>query len=159
MTGKGEYVNKANEENDSDKRKSKRFPVLYHLIKPVLLRERGSKAGISSPAIMVNLSASGMALLTFSPVPVGKNLLISFDLKDLKIDNVKSKVVRCDNKEGSCILGIQFVNLPKDIAKKINGMADDFDSCETRILLGEKPVCRKGCGYFEHCQRVAKGHY
>lgn len=41
----------------------------------------------------------------------------------------------------------------------INKLADDFDSCETRILLGEKPVCRKGCSYFEHCQRVAKGHY
>ncbi|MFA5778864.1 MAG: PilZ domain-containing protein [Elusimicrobiota bacterium] len=145
--------------NDAEKRKFKRFPVLYHLIKPVLIRTQDSKAGISSPAIMANLSAGGMALLTFSPLPVGKNILISFDLKDLKIDNVKSRVVRCENKEGSYIIGIQFINMPNDIAKKINKMADDFDSCETRILLGEKPVCKKGCDYFEHCQRVAKGHY
>ncbi|MDO8733732.1 MAG: PilZ domain-containing protein [Elusimicrobiota bacterium] len=145
--------------NDAEKRKSKRFPVLYHLIKPVLIRTQDSKAGISSPAIMVNLSTGGMALLTFSPLPVGKNILISFDLKDLKIDNVKSRVVRVENKEGSYILGIQFLNLKKEIADTINKLADDFDSCETRILLGEKPVCRKGCSYFEHCQRIAKGHY
>lgn len=145
--------------NDAEKRKSKRFPVLYHLIKPVLIRTQGSKAGRASPAIMANLSAGGMALLTFSSLPVGKNILISFDLKDLKIDNVKSRVVRVENKEGSYILGIQFLNLKKEIADAINKLADDFDSCETRILLGEKPVCRKGCSYFEHCQRIAKGHY
>ena len=145
--------------NDAEKRKSKRFPVLYHLIKPVLIRSQESKAGISSPAIMANLSAGGMALLTFSPLPVGKNILISFDLKDLKIDNVKSRVVRVENKEGSYILGVQFLNLKKELADVINKLADDFDSCETRILLGEKPICRKGCSYFEHCQRVAKGHY
>ena len=145
--------------NNAEKRKFKRFPVLYHLIKPVLIRTRGSKAGISSPAIMANLSAGGMALLTFSPLAVGKNILISFDLKDLKIDNVKSKVVRCENKEGSYILGVQFLNLKKELADVINKMADDFDSCETRILIGEIPVCRYGCSYFEHCQRIAKGHY
>ncbi len=143
----------------NDKRKFKRFPVLYHLIKPVLIRTQDSKAGISSSAIMANLSAGGMALLTFSSLSVGKNLLISFDLKNLKIDNVKSKVVRVENKEGSYILGIQFLNLKKEIADAINKLADDFDSCETRILLGEKPVCKKGCSYFEHCQRIAKGHY
>lgn len=145
--------------NDSEKRKSKRFPVLYHLIKPVLIRTQDSKAGISSPAIMVNLSAGGMALLTFSPLTAGKNILISFDLKDLKINNVKSRVVRVENKGGSYILGIQFLNLKKEIADVINKLADDFDSCEIRILLGEKPVCRKGCSYFVHCQRIAKGHY
>ena len=145
--------------NNAEKRKSKRFPVLYHLIKPVLIRTQGSKAGRASPAIMANLSAGGMALLTFSSLPVGKNILISFDLKDLKIDNVKSRVVRVENKEGSYILGVQFLNLKKELADVINKLADDFDSCETRILLGEKPICRKGCSYFEHCQRVAKGHY
>ncbi|HAX61053.1 MAG TPA: hypothetical protein DCX95_00615 [Elusimicrobia bacterium] len=145
--------------NNIEKRKSKRFPVLYHLIKPVLIRTRGSKAGRASPAIMANLSAGGMALLTFSALAEGSNVLISFDLKDLKIDNVKSRVVRCENKEGSYVIGIQFINMPDDIVKKINRMADDFDSCETRILLGEKPVCKKGCSYFEHCQRIAKGHY
>ena len=143
----------------NEKRKFKRFPVLYHLIKPILIRTQDSKAGISSPAIMVNLSAGGMALLTFSSLAVGKNLLISFDLKDIKIDNVKSRVVRVENKEGSYVLGIQFLNLKKEIADAINKLADDFDSCETRILLGKKPVCRKGCSYFEHCQRIAKRHY
>ena len=142
--------------NDAEKRKSKRFPVLYHLIKPVLIRTQDSKSEISSPAIMANLSAGGMALLTFSPLPVGKNLLISFDLKDLKIDNVIGKVVRCENKESSYILGVQFLNLKNEIANSINKLADDFDFCKTRILLGEKPVCRKGCSYFEHCQRIAK---
>lgn len=153
MTGKGESVKK------SEKRKFKRFPVLYHLIKPVLIRTQDSKAGISSPAIMANLSAGGMALMTFSPIPVGKKLLISFDLKDVKVDGIKSKAVRCENRESSYIIGIQFLGLPGKIAKKINEMADAFDRCETRILIGEKPVCRKGCTYFEHCMRTAKGRY
>lgn len=144
---------------NSEKRKFKRFPVLYHLVKPVLIHMEETKAEIASPMIMANLSAGGIALLSFSPLPVGKNILISFDLKDLKIDNVKSRIVRVENKEGSYILGIQFLNLKKEIADVINKLADDFYSCETRILLGEKPVCRRGCGYFEHCQRIAKGHY
>lgn len=145
--------------NNTEKRKFKRFPVLYHLIKPVLIRMQDSKSEISSSAIMTNLSAGGMALLTFDSLPVGKKLLVTFDLKILKAENVKAKVVRCENKEGSYIMGIEFSNLSSDVAKKINKMADDFDFCETRILLGEKPICRKDCSYSEHCQRTTKGHY
>lgn len=143
----------------NEKRKHKRFPVLYHLIKPVMIRTESMTTHASLPAIMANLSAGGMALLTFTPLNAGQNLIISFDLKILEIKNLKAKVIRCENKEGSYIIGIQFLDLAENIADRINKMADDFDSCETRILMGDKPVCRKGCSYFEHCQRTAKGHY
>ncbi|MFH0948453.1 MAG: PilZ domain-containing protein [Elusimicrobiota bacterium] len=164
MSGKNELnkneTNWTNGEqmNDTKKRNFKRFPILYHLIKPVLIRTQDSESDMSSPAIMANLSAGGMALLSFSSLSVGKNLLISFNLKDLKIDNVLSRVVRCENKEGSYILGVQFLNLKNEIANSINKLANDFDACETRILTGEKPICRKGCSYFNHCQRTAKKH-
>ncbi|MEW6558346.1 MAG: PilZ domain-containing protein [Elusimicrobiota bacterium] len=148
-----------------ERRKFKRFPVLYRLAKPVLLRLDGEKTGKTEeviPAIMSDLSAGGMAILTFLPLaisPLGKTLIITFDLTVIQGNHVKGRVVRCENKDGLYILGIEFLNLPDDIFDKINLMADDFDSCETRILLGEKPICRKGCRYSEHCQRRVKGHY
>ena len=143
----------------NEKRKFKRFPVLYYLIKPVLLRTEDTESGASMPAIMANLSSGGMALMTFSPVSIGQKLIISLDLKTLHVKNFKSKVVRCENKGGSYVLGIEFLDMEKEISDKINKMADDFDLCETRILIGDRPVCRKSCHYSEHCQRTAKGHY
>ncbi|MBN1384270.1 MAG: PilZ domain-containing protein [Elusimicrobia bacterium] len=143
----------------NEKRKHKRFPVLYNLIKPVLIRTEGMESNASMPAIMANLSSGGMALLTFTPIPTGQILIIFLDLKSLHVTNIKARVTRCENKGGSYNLGIQFLDLSKEIADKISKMADDFDLCETRILMGDKPICRKGCTYAPHCQRTAKGHY
>jgi len=110
--------------NSTDKRVSKRFPIMHQLAEPVLVRTESSKSEKSIPAVMANLSASGMALLTFLPLAIGKILFMSFDLRHVKIDNIKSKVVRCDTKDGTYVLGIKFLGLPNGVKTKINKMAD-----------------------------------
>ncbi|MDD5687578.1 MAG: PilZ domain-containing protein [Elusimicrobia bacterium] len=140
----------------NEKRRFKRFPVLYHLVKPVLIKTGNMSNETALPAIMANLSAGGMALFTFAPLAIGQKLLISFVLRDLKIENIEAKIVRCENKEGSYVIGFQFLNITKEIDNKLRRMADDFDACQMRIVLGDKSACKKDCGYFDHCQKPIK---
>ncbi|OGS38353.1 MAG: hypothetical protein A2551_07105 [Elusimicrobia bacterium RIFOXYD2_FULL_34_30] len=142
--------------SSNEKRKIKRFPVLYHLVKPVLIVREGKSQEPELPAIMANLSAGGMALVTFSPLSIGEKLIISFKLKDIQMENVKAKIVRCENKGGACIIGIQFEEIDKKLADKLCKMADDFDACRTRLLTGEKNACKKDCSYYAHCHFFEK---
>lgn len=140
----------------ADRRKHKRFPVLYALAKPVRLRRAAVRE--AEPAVMANLSAGGMALVTFKTYPKGTALTLDFDLGVVKAQNLSGVVKRCEDKGGLFTLGIAFTQIPEETRKTIHKMADDFDRCETRMMLGE-PLCERGCAYRDHCTKSIRGKY
>jgi len=112
-----------NKYGGNERRKSNRldaaFTLIYSVEKPLTLRIHLGLADDIN-AVMVNLSDSGMALITSQDIPILTQLYIKFDLIDLRLEGeerrrhiemtgeVVSNVISAD---GSYRLGLRFDNL------------------------------------------------
>lgn len=135
-----------------EKRQYGRFPL--PLIKPIKIHIGSLKEEVA--AIMVNISAGGLGLLSFIHIPLNTNLILGLNFKGLKIKKIRSKVVWVKQKENTFQIGIKFTSIPNTFKNKIYKMAEDFDICEKKILLGLKDVCYKKCSYYLLCSKPLK---
>ena len=138
-----------------EKRKHKRFPTIS-LIKEIVIEAPSIDIEDSVPAIMFNLSAGGIAIITFVDVPEKSMINIKFNLPGLKLDNIEGEIVRVEKKRSTYLIAISFRNIKKSLQDKIRRIANDFDICKTRILRGEKKICFKECGYYKMCTKSIK---
>ncbi len=139
-----------------EKRKYRRFPTIS-MIKEIMISSMQLRVKSKTvPAIMFNLSAGGIAIITFVPIPKDTLISLKFNLGGLKLDDVQGKVVRAEGKGNTYLAAIAFTKIKESTKKKIKEMADDFDRCETKILLGEKNVCFRSCRYYNLCTKNIK---
>lgn len=140
---------------NQDRRKHKRFPVLENIAKSIELFIP-EKSSYGLPAILLDLSRSGVGLLTFTPIKVGTILNIDIDLIELHIHNLKGKVVWMKNIQQTYRIGVKFLEIEEKIAKKIDKIAQDYTDCEIKLSLGVKDVCFKKCNYYTLCNKKYK---
>jgi len=139
-----------------ERRKHKRFPTLS-LIKSVEISSPNLNLKSSMPAIMFNISAGGLAFITFYPFPVNSIIVFNLELGDISLKNVKGRVVRIEEKKSTFLIGVEFLNLSKRIRKKIEEMAEDYIDCEARILRREEIICfPESCSYYPLCCKKEK---
>ncbi len=143
---------KKSKKKDPERRVHFRFPTIT-IVKEVVIAVAHPKSKNKNvmPAIMYNLSAGGIAIVTFDKVPVNSMITLNLDLGSVNLENITGKVVRVEGKNVTYLIAIDFYNLPQQLKKKIKKIADDADICETNILLGEKHVCTKKCSYYDLC--------
>lgn len=143
-----------------ERRKHPRFPVVEGLIEPINLQITvpASKASNSKtqPAILTNLSAGGMSLLTFIEPPHAKTFVMELGLPGLDHVPVEGKVVRVHAKGQTFNVGIQFTKISKKHEKQINDMAADHLDCETRITLSLPEACVEECRFHWMCHKPQK---
>jgi len=108
------------------------------------------------PAILFNLSAGGMALITFLSLPRNSRICLNFNLDGLKLKNVEGRVVRVEGRKKTYLIVIAFTKINDEIKDRINTMAEAFDLCEARILMGDTHVCSIECPYYELCIKPVK---
>ncbi|MFN3966184.1 MAG: PilZ domain-containing protein [Endomicrobiia bacterium] len=137
-----------------ERRKYLRLPILKDIAKPVDLFFNSSSVPI--PAILLDLSACGMGLLTFVPVQLGTKITANLTLPELNIKNIEGKVVWTLTKENSWRIGIVFTKIDKSEFDKIKKMSDDHSECENRISSGITDVCTTKCSYFPLCSKSVK---
>jgi len=135
-----------------DRRRHQRMPTLS-VIKEVELTKNGS--GEKIPAIMSDISAGGLAIITFLPLPQNAEIILNLALPGINLKNVKAKIVRIVEKNGTYLAGLQFLNLSRKLKVKINKMALDWKKCEDNLSLGLKIDCSK-CSYYKICSKEAK---
>lgn len=147
-----------------ERRKHPRFPVVDNLIEPITLRytaQDGKKAPSFGkepkvqPAILTNLSAGGMSILTFVEPPHAKAFEMDLRLPGLHAP-VEAKVVRVHSKGETHNVGIEFTRIQKKHQSQINEMANHNLDCETRISLGLPEVCVKDCTFHQLCHKQQK---
>lgn len=149
----------------TERRKHPRFPVVEGLIEPINLQFDGPKgAGAlespkpaleSQPAILTNLSAGGMSLLTFVEPPRAKAFVLKIGLAGINIP-VEGRVVRINAKGQTFNVGIQFTRIAKKHRKQISDMAADHSDCETRISLTLPEACVPDCRFHWLCHKPQK---
>jgi len=140
---------------EEERRKYKRIPTIS-MVKETMIESEALKLKREIPAILFNLSAGGMALITFLSLPRDALISLNFNLDGLKLKDVEGRVVRVEGRKKTYLIVIAFTKITDELRKHINTMADAFDFCETRILMGEKDVCSTECSYYQLCSKPVK---
>lgn len=151
----------------SERRKHARFPIVGNLIEPITLRYAAPKAAkvekkiatsdaLTQPAILTNLSAGGMQLITFLAPPHAKRLDMILNLPGLDHMPVTGRVVRVHEKGETFVVGIQFLKIQRRHQKRINEMAVDNLDCETRLSLALPEACVRACRFNSLCHKAQK---
>ena len=147
----------------AERRKHPRLPVVEGLIEPIDLHFDVSPNGKASkgapksqPAILTNLSAGGMSLLTFVEPPHAKVFDMKIGLPGLNHVPVQGKVVRVHAKGQTFNVGIQFVKISTKHQKHIDRMAVDNLDCDTRVSLRLPEACVRDCTFHSLCHKAQK---
>ena len=140
---------------EKERRKHRRIPAVT-VAKEALVESQEMKLKREIPAIIYNLSAGGMALITFLSLPLNAFINLNFDLDGLKLKDVEGKIVRVEGKEKTYLIVISFTKIKAEVKKRINMMADAFDLCETRRMMGEENICSAECSYYRLCAKPIK---
>ena len=157
----------SNDRRKSDRRKHPRFPIVEGMIEPITLRYtepkkpgakglKSSASGKNQPAILTNLSAGGMSMITFVEPPHTKTLSMELTLPGLNHILIEAKIVRMHSKGETFNVGFQFTRIAKKVQKMISDMAADHMDCDTRISLNLPEVCVPNCQYHFICQKTHK---
>lgn len=133
------------------------MPVISNLIEPVNLHyktEDGKETSLV--AILADLSASGMRMISFLGAPLADKFSISLQLPGTEKMEVDAKLAWVKQRENVYTIGIEFIKMADKDAKVISEMADDFNDCDTRILLKLPEVCVAGCKCNKICNKIQK---
>jgi hypothetical protein len=154
-----------NGKHSNERRRHRRFTIVHDLVEPIVLRYAEPKGGKgegvpkhlrTQPAILTNLSAGGMQLLTFLAPPHTKVFKMTLTIPGLDHLPIEGKVVRVSKKGEIFNVGIQFTKIAQKYQNKINRMADDDADCQTRISLGLPEACVPVCGFHPMCSKTQK---
>ncbi|MCD6311020.1 MAG: PilZ domain-containing protein [Elusimicrobia bacterium] len=129
-----------------------RFPTLS-VIKTVEIHSADGKTNV--PAIMCDVSAGGLAMITFMPLPKDSDIVLDLNMPDINLNKVAAKIVRVEEKNGTFLVALEFNALSSVVKKKINNMALDWKKCEERLSVGEKTECLN-CSYYNLCNKEVK---
>ena len=146
-----------NKKNFSEKRKRRRMPVLSNLIEPVnLFYKTQDGKETTLVAILADLSASGMRMISFLGAPMADHFSISLQLPGMERMEIGARMAWVKQKENVYTVGIEFTDMKPQYAALISAMADDFNDCDTRILLRLPEVCSPNCKAYRICNKIQK---
>jgi len=136
----------------TERRIHTRIPTLS-VIKTIEISQGDGKTSI--PAIMCDISAGGLAMITFLPLPSSSEIVLDIGIPEINLKNVCARIVRTKEKNGTYLVALEFKNLPLKLKDKINKMANDWKKCEELLTSGEKIDCSK-CSYYALCAKKVK---
>lgn len=139
-----------------ERRKHSRFPICEGLMEPISLRYALSGAAISVPAIITDLSAGGIAMVTFGEPPRAKHFEIDLNLPGLHHIPITAKILWVHTKGETYAVGMEFEDISKKDLSCLQKMAQDYQDCETRIALGLPEACVPTCGFHALCKKPQK---
>lgn len=141
-----------------ERRQHKRFPLMDGLAEPVdiVFSPSPVEKGEPVPGVLFNLSAGGLALMTFLPIPIEAIVSIILDLPGLEKTKVEGKVLRREDKSGTYLHGIKFSHILEKVVHKLEHMGRDYEDCELKLSFGVTDVCDKKCHYWALCTKPVK---
>ena len=141
----------------NERRRHPRMPVISNLIEPVNLHYKTDDGKETSlVAILADLSASGMRMISFLGAPLADHFSISLQLPGTEKMEVQARLAWVKQRENVYTIGIEFTKMAPKHAKLISEMADDFNDCDTRILLKLPEVCTHTCKCSHNCNKIQK---
>ncbi len=143
---------------NDERRRHRRFPIVEGLVEPIEVAWTEDEAGEGRkmPAVLTDLSAGGMSILTFIEPPHTRRIYLQINLPGLDNVAVEARVLRVHTKGQIFTLGLEFVKIHKRHQEKITHMAEDYNDCETRIALKLPEACVPNCRCHAFCSKPQK---
>jgi hypothetical protein len=139
----------------TDQRKYKRFPVVKDMAEPVdLFLMDGHNHEL--PAVMTNISSGGMSLVVFASIHGESKIKLALNIPGLEGVQVEGRVAWTHPKGETTTIGVQFLHVTADNARRINRMAEAYQDCELKLSFGLRDVCFKDCGFWPLCAKTVK---
>jgi hypothetical protein len=154
-----------NGKGSNERRKFPRVAVVSDIVEPIVLRyaqDKNEKSELipehlrAQPAVLMNLSAGGMQLITFLAPPHAKIFKMTLTIPGLDRVPVQGRVVRVSKKGETYVVGIEFTKIAKKYQKRITQMAHDDVDCNTRLSLGLPEACVPDCSFHALCTKPQK---
>ncbi len=139
-----------------ERRQHARFPLAHDMGELVSIDFVTPSGKYHDEAVIIDLSAGGLGMLTAAELSLGAEFDLSIKLPSLKSSAIKCEVVWVLEKQDINKVGIKFKKINKNDMEHLNKIAQDHTDCETKLLLGVKDVCFKKCHYFALCKKNAK---
>jgi|GEM_PF-5019978 len=112
--------------------------------------------GVNVDGILIDLSAGGMALQIPELIPDKTKLQLELMFPDHSVLRSNVNIRRVQKTKTGFLIGIEFLDLPDFMAKKINRMSRDFLDCESRIKARAASICLPECAFFSMCDKTQK---
>ena len=145
-------------ENFMERRRHPRVPVISNIVEPIDLIFTDEKTGQQheAAAVLADLSASGMRIVSFLKAPVAGSLRIKMELPFVGKFEVEARTAWVRQKGPVYTIGIEFMKISPAVVQKITTLANDFVDCNTRILLKLPEVCVPNCKCNAICNKIQK---
>lgn len=137
-----------------ERRKHPRLPMHLSIAKMVDFQCDGLEA--PAPAVLVDLSAGGLAMVCFGLPHLAKNVTFKMDLPGLVSANIHGEIVRATRKGESYQVGVKFTEFQHQWAHLVEKLAKAYQHCEDRLQQGDRRFCVKDCSFFSLCQKDEK---
>jgi hypothetical protein len=135
-----------------NKRLHQRYQIIEEVGKPT--QYNLYKHGI--PGILLDLSAGGMAIRSYSPVERGKKMKFTINIPGIATQELEGKVEWAKPEGAVWHVGISFTRIGKPDMDRINTIAADYNDCKKKLEFGTKNVCTEKCSYSPLCNNPAK---
>lgn len=155
-----------NGKHSTERRAHRRLAVVSDLVEPIVLTYAPDKKDKkdsavpkhlrTQPAVLTNLSAGGMQLITFLAPPHAKQFKMTLTIPGLDNLPVTGRVVRVTKKGETFSVGIAFTKIAKKFQRQISRMAEDDGDCNTRLSLGLPEACVPTCSFNALCNKSQK---
>lgn len=141
-----------------ERRRHPRVPVISNIVEPIDLAFSDDKTGQEhqAAAVLADLSASGMRIVSFLKAPVASSMKIKMELPFVGKFEVEAKTAWVRQKGPIYTIGIEFTKISSAVVQKITALANDFVDCNTRILLKLPEVCVPNCKCNAICNKIQK---
>jgi hypothetical protein len=137
-----------------ERRRHPRLPL--HLSVAKLVDFKFDGLDTPAPAVLVDLSAGGLAMICFALPPQANELTFRMSLPGLVNAKLKGKIVRAKRKGETYHVGIEFTEFQDKWAHMIGKLAKAFNVCEERLQQGDRHFCFRECAFFPLCQKEEK---
>lgn len=157
-----------NGKHSNERRAHRRLAVVSDLVEPIVLsyapdpkEKKKSKDAVpkhlrTQPAVLTDLSAGGLQLITFLAPPHAKSFKMTLTIPGLDNLPVIGRVVRVSKKGETYSVGIAFTKIAKKFQRQITRMAEDDGDCNTRLSLGLPESCVPTCTFHALCNKSQK---
>ena len=146
------------DKNFKERRRHPRVPVISNIVEPIDLAYSDEKTGEQhqAAAVLADLSASGMRIVSFLKAPISSSMKIKMELPFVGKFEVEAKTAWVRQKGPVYTIGIEFMKISQAVVQKITALANDFVDCNTRILLKLPEVCVPNCKCHAICNKIQK---
>jgi hypothetical protein len=135
----------------------RRYPRLpLHLSVAKLVDFKFDGLDQTAPAVLVDLSAGGLAMICFTMPTLTNDLTFRMSLPGLVNAKLKGKIVRARRKGETYQVAIEFTEFQDKWAHMISKLAKAYMVCDERLLQGDRRFCFKECAFFPLCQKEEK---